>query len=68
MTLENNELVSFILGSGNSKPKDFTYLREIIKVKVQEELKGRNADVSFDVFDGIVNNVMETIIRDRWKI
>ncbi len=68
MTLENNELVSFILRNGDSKPKDFTYLREIIKVKVQEELKGRNVDVSFDVFDGIVNNVMETIIRDRWKI
>ena len=43
-------------------------MRKIIKVKVQEDLKGRNADVSFDVFDGIVNNVMETIIRDRWKI
>ena len=68
MTLENNELISFILVNGNSKPKDFTYLREIIKVKVQEELKGRNADVSFDVFDGIVNNVMETITRYRRKI
>lgn len=29
MTLENNELVSFILRNGDSKPKDFTYLREI---------------------------------------
>jgi hypothetical protein len=64
MTLENNDLFSFVLGNKDSKPKDILYLREIIKVKVQEELKERNANVSFEMFDSIVSSVMENIIED----
>lgn len=68
MTLENEAIFYFTLEKYKDKKdsKDYSYLRNIIAVKIQEELKDRDVYISSEEFKKILDGVMKTIIKGEY--